>query len=105
MRRETGFAVTVASEIMAVLALAKDLTDMKERLSSMVVAMDKAGKPVTADDLVNITFNLCLLNLDLKYGHIKSQYIQMNMMSLHCIASNNILIYFFKFFLCPAFTH
>ncbi|XP_054261927.1 C-1-tetrahydrofolate synthase, cytoplasmic isoform X2 [Macrosteles quadrilineatus] len=51
MRRETGFAVTVASEIMAVLALAKDLTDMKERLSSMVVAMDKAGKPVTADDL------------------------------------------------------
>lgn len=52
MTRETSFSITVASEIMAVLALAKDLSDMKDRLSKMVVALDKAGHPVTADDLV-----------------------------------------------------
>lgn len=40
---------------MAVLALAKDLEDMKDRLSKMVVALDKKGKPVTADDLVSHT--------------------------------------------------
>ncbi|KAG8322408.1 hypothetical protein J6590_022860 [Homalodisca vitripennis] len=51
MTRETSFSITVASEIMAVLALAKNLEDMKTRLANMVVAMDKCGKPVTADDL------------------------------------------------------
>lgn len=54
MTRETSFCITVASEIMAVLALAKDLADMKSRLAKMVVAMDKRGNPVTADDLVSI---------------------------------------------------
>lgn len=49
--RKTGFTIAVASEIMAVLALATDLADMKERLSKMVVAFDKSGSPVTADDL------------------------------------------------------
>lgn len=49
--RETGFVITVASEIMAVLALAKSLKDLKKRLSNMVVAFDKDGGPVTADDL------------------------------------------------------
>jgi len=51
MTRETSFSITVASEIMAVLALAQDLADMKERLANMVVALDKRGHPVTADDL------------------------------------------------------
>uniref|UniRef100_A0A1B6G1K4 C-1-tetrahydrofolate synthase, cytoplasmic n=1 Tax=Cuerna arida TaxID=1464854 RepID=A0A1B6G1K4_9HEMI len=51
MTRETSFSITVASEIMAVLALAKNLEDMKTRLANMVVAMDRSGKPVTADDL------------------------------------------------------
>jgi len=46
--REDGFDITVASEIMAVLCLASDITDLKERLSSIVVAYDKDGKPVTA---------------------------------------------------------
>lgn len=50
--RETSFAISVASEIMAILALATDLADLKTRLSSMVVAFDKNGGPVTADDLV-----------------------------------------------------
>lgn len=49
--RETGFDITVASEIMAVLALANDLKDLRERLGRMVVAFSRAGEPVTAEDL------------------------------------------------------
>lgn len=49
--RQTCFDISVASEIMAVLALAKDVNDLKERLSNIVVAQDAAGKDVTADDL------------------------------------------------------
>ncbi len=43
MTRETGFDITVSSEIMAVLALATSLADMRERLGAMVVASSKAG--------------------------------------------------------------
>ena len=46
--REDGFDITVASEIMAVLCLASDIPDLKERLASIVVAYDRDGKPVTA---------------------------------------------------------
>ncbi|XP_023706338.1 C-1-tetrahydrofolate synthase, cytoplasmic [Cryptotermes secundus] len=49
--RESGFVVSVASEIMAILALSKSMQDMKERLSRIVVAEDIEGRPVTADDL------------------------------------------------------
>ncbi|ORZ31660.1 formate--tetrahydrofolate ligase-domain-containing protein [Catenaria anguillulae PL171] len=49
--RETGFDIAVASECMAVLALATSLKDMRERLGNMVVASSKAGQPITADDL------------------------------------------------------
>ena len=49
--REDGFDITVASEIMAVLCLAKDITDLKERLANIVVASDRAGNPVTAGQL------------------------------------------------------
>ncbi|CAH2094464.1 unnamed protein product [Euphydryas editha] len=49
--RETSFDISVASEIMAVLALGKNIDDIKERLANMVVALDKDGEPVTADDL------------------------------------------------------
>lgn len=49
--RSTGFDITVSSEIMAVLALATDLADMRERLGRMVIGNSKAGEPVTADDL------------------------------------------------------
>ncbi|OLL25850.1 C-1-tetrahydrofolate synthase, cytoplasmic, partial [Neolecta irregularis DAH-3] len=51
MERTTGFDISVASECMAVLALATDLRDMRERLGRMVVASNKNGEPVTADDL------------------------------------------------------
>ncbi len=46
--REDGYDITVASEIMAVLCLASDILDLKERLASIVVAYDRDGKPVTA---------------------------------------------------------
>jgi len=49
--RETGFDITVASEIMAILALARDAADMRDRFGRMVVATSRSGTPVTADDL------------------------------------------------------
>ncbi|KAI9140411.1 formate--tetrahydrofolate ligase-domain-containing protein [Paraphysoderma sedebokerense] len=51
MTRETGFDISVASECMAVLALATSVEDMRNRLGRMVVASSKSGEPVTADDL------------------------------------------------------
>merc|ERR1719189_3467210 len=49
--RQTSFDISVASEIMAVLALTTSLPDMRARLGRMVVASDAKGNPVTADDL------------------------------------------------------
>ena len=49
--REDHFIITVASEIMAILCLAKDMSDLKERLSKIIVAYNFAGEPVTAGDL------------------------------------------------------
>ena len=49
--RENGFDITVASEIMAILCLATDLDDLKERLSKMVVAYNYEGEAITAGDL------------------------------------------------------
>ncbi|MFS7956887.1 putative formate--tetrahydrofolate ligase [Helianthus anomalus] len=51
MVRETGFDISVASEIMAVLALTTSLSDMRERLGKMVIGNSKSGDPITADDL------------------------------------------------------
>lgn len=51
MVRETGFDISVASEIMAVLALTTSLADMRERLGNMVIGNSKAGEPIIADDL------------------------------------------------------
>ncbi len=49
--RETGFDITVASEIMAILALTTDLADMRERFGNIVVATSRAGEAVTAEDI------------------------------------------------------
>ncbi|MEC4687252.1 MAG: formate--tetrahydrofolate ligase [Nitrospirota bacterium] len=49
--RETGFDITVASEIMAILALTTDLADMRERFGRIVIGTDEAGAAVTAEDL------------------------------------------------------
>ncbi len=49
--RRTGFDITVASEIMAILALTTDLADMRERLGRMVIGTDRKGNAITAEDL------------------------------------------------------
>ena len=49
--RQDGFDITVASEVMAILCLANDLHDLKERLSKIIVAYDYSGNPVTAGQI------------------------------------------------------
>jgi formyltetrahydrofolate synthetase len=49
--RQTGFDITVASEVMAILALATDLKDLRARIGRIVIGTDKRKKPVTAEDL------------------------------------------------------
>jgi len=51
VKREDGFIISVASEIMAILCLSKGLRDLRKRLSSIVVAFDTKNSPVTASDL------------------------------------------------------
>lgn len=51
MPRETGYDITVASEVMAILALTTSLKDLRQRLARMVVGTTYDGKPVTAEDL------------------------------------------------------
>ena len=61
--RETGFDITVASEMMAILCLSKDLEDMKKRLGSIVIGYTRSGRAVVADEL-NVTGALTLLFKD-----------------------------------------
>jgi formyltetrahydrofolate synthetase len=49
--RETGFDISVASEVMAILAMAVDLKDLRERLGKIVIGMNTKGEPVTAEQL------------------------------------------------------
>jgi methylenetetrahydrofolate dehydrogenase (NADP+)/methenyltetrahydrofolate cyclohydrolase/formyltetrahydrofolate synthetase/formate--tetrahydrofolate ligase len=50
-RRKTGFDISVSSEIMAILALADGLADMRKRLGRIIIGLNKSGKPVTAEEL------------------------------------------------------
>ncbi|MDO4203345.1 MAG: formate--tetrahydrofolate ligase [Selenomonadaceae bacterium] len=61
--RETGFDITVASEMMAILCLSSGLEDMKERLGKIVVAYDRSGRAIRASEL-NVTGALTLLFKD-----------------------------------------
>ena len=61
--RETGFDITVASEMMAILCLASDLEDMKKRLGQIVVAYTRDGRAIRAEEL-NVTGALTLLFKD-----------------------------------------
>jgi len=61
--RKTGFDITVASEIMAILALTTGISDMRERLGRIVIGLNKNGEAVTADDL-GITGALTVLMKD-----------------------------------------
>ena len=49
--RTTGFEISVASEVMAILALSKDLRDMRERFGAIQVALSKSGESITAEDI------------------------------------------------------
>jgi formyltetrahydrofolate synthetase len=49
--RQTGFDITAASEVMAIVAVARDLPDLRERLGAITVATSWDGRPVTAEDL------------------------------------------------------
>ena len=61
--RETGFDITVASEMMAILCLARDLEDMKKRLGEIVIAYSRDGRAIRAEEL-NVTGALTLLFKD-----------------------------------------
>ena len=51
IERQTGFDISVASELMAILALTTGLKDLRERIGRIVMAQSRAGKPITAEDL------------------------------------------------------
>lgn len=70
--REDHFVITVASEIMAVLCLADDMEDLKERLGRMVVAYDLDGKAVTAKDLKAVGSMAALLKDAIKPNLIQT---------------------------------
>ncbi len=70
--REDHFVITVASEIMAILCLADDMKDLKERLSRIVVAYNYAGEPVTAGALKAVGSMAALLKDALKPNLIQT---------------------------------
>ena len=70
--REDHFVITVASEIMAILCLADDMKDLKERLSRIVVAYNYAGEPVTAGDLKAVGAMAALLKDAIKPNLIQT---------------------------------
>jgi len=63
IKREASYGITVSSEIMAILALAIDLKDLRTRLGKMICCYSKKGEPVTADDF-GITGALAVLMMD-----------------------------------------
>lgn len=70
--REDHFVITVASEIMAILCLADDMKDLKERLAKIVVAYNYAGEPVTAGDLKAVGAMAALLKDAMKPNLIQT---------------------------------
>ena len=72
MVREDHFVITVASEVMAILCLADDMSDLKRRLSNIIVAYNFEGKPVTAGDLKTTGAMAALLKDALKPNLIQT---------------------------------
>ena len=70
--REDHFVITVASEIMAILCLANDMDDLKERLGKIIVAYNYAGEPVTANQLHAVGAMAALLKDALKPNLIQT---------------------------------
>lgn len=81
---QAQFDITVSSEIMAVLALADGLDDMKKRFGRMVVASSKKGQPVTADDLVRVTVIKCFFLFFLKVLGLKGRQMLLCRKRLTC---------------------
>lgn len=86
--REDGFEITVATEIMAVTCLAKNLADLKERLSRIIVAYTRDGKPVTARDLKATGAMTALLKDAIKPNLV--QTLEGNPAFVHCGPFANI---------------
>ncbi len=72
MVREDHFVITVASEIMAILCLAADIKDLKERLGKIIVAYNFKGEPVTANDLQAVGAMAALLKDAMKPNLIQT---------------------------------
>ena len=72
MVREDHFVITVASEIMAILCLASDFRDLKERLARIIVAYNDSGEPVTAGDLQAVGAMAALLKDAMKPNLIQT---------------------------------
>lgn len=70
--RQDGFVITVASEIMAILCLANDMDDLKEKLGNIIVAYTYAGEPVTAKDLKAVGAMAALLKDAIKPNLIQT---------------------------------
>ena len=86
--RETGFDITVASEIMAICALSNNLEDLYERLNKIIVAYNINDKPITVKDL-NITGSLVLLLKDALKPNLV-QTLEHNPCLVHCGPFANI---------------
>ena len=79
--REDHFIITVASEIMAILCLSKDLSDLKARLSRIIVAYNQEGKAVTAEDLHAVGSMAVLLKDAMKPNIV--QTLEKNLVLVH----------------------
>ncbi len=86
--RQTGFDITVASEVMAILAMASDLKDLRARLGRIVIGTNMDGKPVTAEDLKCAGSMAVLLRDALKPNLI--QTIENTPVFVHCGPFANI---------------
>ncbi len=86
--RETGFVITAASEIMAILALATDMEDLRRRLGNILVAYNTDGKPVRAKDLNVVGSMMVLLKEALKPNLV--QTIENTPAIIHCGPFANI---------------
>jgi formate--tetrahydrofolate ligase len=86
--RQTGFDITAASEVMAVLALATDLTDLRARLGRIVVGYDHDGAPVTAEAL-QAAGAMCVLLVDALKPNLM-QTVEQTPVLVHCGPFGNI---------------
>jgi formate--tetrahydrofolate ligase len=86
--RETGFDITAASEVMAIVAVAADLGDLRRRLGQITVATTSGGEPVTADDLQAAGAMTVLLKETLKPNLI--QTLEGQACFMHCGPFANI---------------